>query len=194
VLSLLRSGQRVWHERLCMTENDRISIREYIESLFEAQEALCDSRRGACSAYMSAAMDALEKRFDTIFVSMDRALTKAENAQRDYNERSNEFRGQLDDQAKLLAPRSEVQLLISALRSEIQLMVSTLDERFRDRSAAFDARFDRITNEISILRDSIIQHAGEGTGKHQFWGYVVGVMALVASLATIVALIMKGVL
>jgi hypothetical protein len=33
------------------------------------------------------------------FEASEKAIVKAENAQRDYNVRSNEFRGQLDDQA-----------------------------------------------------------------------------------------------
>ena len=40
-------------------------------------------------------------------MAVKEAIQKAEDAQRNYNERSNEFRGQLDDQAKRLMAREE---------------------------------------------------------------------------------------
>ena len=47
------------------------------------------------------------------------AILKAEKAQSEYNVRSNEFRGQLDDQAKTLMPRNEFNSVISNLEAKI---------------------------------------------------------------------------
>lgn len=49
----------------------------------------------------------------------DKAITKAEMAQSEYNARSNEFRGQLDDQAKTLMPRNEFASVIANINSKI---------------------------------------------------------------------------
>lgn len=62
-----------------------------------------ESRRSAVDAAITAAKEQTRQSFE----ASEKAIVKAEDAQREYNVRSNEFRGQLDDQAKTLMPRAE---------------------------------------------------------------------------------------
>lgn len=68
------------------------------------------------------------------------AILKAEKAQSEYNVRSNEFRGQLDDQAKLLISRTEASALVNNLNEKIS----------------------RNEEDIRILREWMSKDQGEG--------------------------------
>jgi hypothetical protein len=78
---------------------------------------------------------ALEKQTFQQFASSDKAITKAEAAQKEHDIKINEFRGQLDDQAKTFMSRTEV-----------------------------DARFKSVEEKIEILRDYRSELIGRGTG------------------------------
>jgi hypothetical protein len=89
-------------------------LRIYLESKIEALMALGEERdkryRDKFLSLESAtekALVAVREQTAAAFRANEVAISKAEEAQRSYNERSNEFRGQLDDQAKRLMPREE---------------------------------------------------------------------------------------
>lgn len=67
----------------------------------------------------AAAFVAQEKAVAAAFASSTNAVNKAEEAQKSYNERSNEFRGQLDDQAKRLMPREETGALFTGINEKV---------------------------------------------------------------------------
>lgn len=74
----------------------------------------------AAEVAVSAALIAQDKLTVSSFASSEKAIAKAEEAQREYNVRSNEFRGQLDDQAKTLLPRAEANTQFNALSDKIE--------------------------------------------------------------------------
>jgi len=78
------------------------------ESRFAAQERAADAALAAQKELTSAA-----------FASAEKAILKAEEAQRAYNERSNEFRDALDDQNKRMLPRTEAEAQLAALDNKI---------------------------------------------------------------------------
>lgn len=54
-------------------------------------------------AVLTERMAAADKATQAAFAASEKAITKAEQAQSDYNNRSNEFRSSLDDQNKLMS-------------------------------------------------------------------------------------------
>ncbi len=68
---------------------------------------------------MKQAVASLKELNSAAFAASEKAIGKAEQAQSEYNIRSNEFRGQLDDQAKMLMPRSETESTFSTHRELI---------------------------------------------------------------------------
>lgn len=97
----------------------------YIER-FSALRQLIDERDRAYIARFDAAekavgtaLAAAEKAVNAAFLASEKAVLKAEQAQKEYNERSNEFRGQLDDQAKTLMPRPETLNMFKAIEEKI---------------------------------------------------------------------------
>ena len=92
---------------------------------------------------MVAALAAQKELTASAFAASEKAIVKAENAQQEYNIRSNEFRGQLDDQAKMLMPRRETEQLISQVNSNMEVLRA----------------------DIVAVRDEVSRHLGGDAGR-----------------------------
>jgi phosphopantetheinyl transferase (holo-ACP synthase) len=110
--------------------DDAVSLREFLlqviadndrlyDSRFKASELAVNVALSAQKELTAAAFAAQKESTASAFAASEKAIVKAESAQQDYNSRSNEFRGQLDDQAKTLMPRNESVTLIRALEEKI---------------------------------------------------------------------------
>jgi hypothetical protein len=146
-----------------------ISIREFLERLIEERDRLYEAKFRALEVEFRTAITALEKSTQAAFSSSEKAIVKAEEAQREYNIRSNEFRGQLDDQAKLLIPRSEVGVLLKGLddrigeinkkivdfmtRSEMIGMLDSNEEKSDSRFLGIQKDMDNIRQDVIGLRE-----------------------------------------
>ena len=107
------------------------------------------------------------------FAASDKAITKAEEAQREYNVRSNEFRGQLDDQAKLLMPRNEVMGIIKSIEEKIDA------SRTHNENSLLS-----IKEDIKSLRESRSEGSGRQSGISAAWAIGVTVLNLIIALAS----------
>ena len=124
--------------------------RRYEERTRITEESV-SSRFRAAEVAVAAALAAQEKAVAAAFLASEKAIVKAEAAQSDYNARSNEFRGQLDDQAKTLMGRNEALAKFNAY-----------DTKFDDLKKFYDSKVDDLKKEIQSLRES--RSAGEGAG------------------------------
>lgn len=112
------------------------------------------------------------------FSAMKESIIKAESAQTAYNERSNEFRGQLDDQAKRLMAREEA----------------------LGKFAAYDEKLEDCKKEINRLREAQMEAAGRTVQRGENrqtaqWtvGQVLATLFAVAGFAlAIVAMLLKS--
>src|ERR1700679_3792438 len=95
--------------------NTLISLREYVDIRFDAQEK-------AVGAALAAA---------------DRAVGKAELASEKRFESMNEFRGALADSARLLMPRAESEQVTKVLATKVELLETRVNAR-EDRGAGED--------------------------------------------------------
>jgi len=136
-----------------------VSLRQYLEKIIEERDRQYDTRFKAGETAVSAALAAQEKQTAAAFQAGEKAVLKAENAQKDYNDRSNEFRGQLDDQAKTLMPRAEVSTIMKALEEKLEANKVTA-ERDADLLRA-DVRelrdFRSSTTAKEVQKDSVQQ-------------------------------------
>lgn len=103
------------------------------------------------------ALDAQNKFHDSIFKMSQEAIAKAEDAQKEYNVRSNEFRGQLDDQAKTLMPRSESLGLHQAHRDRV--------DQVREESRLL---MDGLRGELVTVQKTMSQIVGTKSGRSEF--------------------------
>ena len=118
-----------------------------IEEIMAERDKRYEERHIADVQAVQAALVSADKQVTTAFSASEKAVNKSEEAQKDYNARSNEFRGQLDDQAKTLMPRTE-----AVTRFDAQ------DKRLEETKLRYDA-------EIAGLREF---RSGLGGRKEEF--------------------------
>lgn len=109
----------------------------------------------------------------------DAAVQKAEDAQKDVNVRSNEFRGQLKDQNATMMPRLEAEALLKEIRS----MLDKLDDKLvttNTRIEGFDAR-------ALQRRESTTDHQATQQMSMSALGLVIAFAAIFVTIAIFIA-------
>ena len=129
---------------------------------------LYDVRFRAAEAAVGAALAAQEKGTNAAFAASEKAIVKAEDAQKEYNIRSNEFRGQLDDQAKTLMPRPETMSLLK-----------NMDDKANSIRNELNSRIDTSNKEIAGLRESRSEGGGKSIGMREVVAYVIAAISII---------------
>jgi hypothetical protein len=148
-----------------------------IRDLLNERDRRVTEQFEAQKAAVFAALSAQEKMTAAAFASAEKAIDKAEAGQTSYNERSNEFRGQLDDQAKTFIPRNEA---------------DSRDERTRESIEATRKEMgvlrDEIRREVADLRKTRDESSGKGQGFTALWTMAVAFISIVlAGIAVILS-------
>lgn len=131
--------------------NDAVTLREYVDTRFDAQDRA-----------VASALAAQEKTVAAALASADRAVSKAELASDKRFEGVNEFRQSLADQARLLMPRLEAEQIVKGLTEKLDALTARLNTR-----------------------------DDQGKGAGNLWGYIVGAVGLVATIAALVGMVTK---
>ncbi len=117
--------------------------------LMDERDQRYTERASASAAALKDALAAQERLAAVMNDAARMAIDKAESAQRGVNERGNEFRGQLDDQAKLLMQRSE------ALAE-----FTRIGQRFEDLKKEIETYKQAQAVEIRSLRETRAGYSG----------------------------------
>jgi len=160
--------ERIFRERSALYD----SVISKLEALVLANDRLYMEKFAAAELALSTALAAQEKGTTAAFLAGEKAVLKAEQAQKEYNERSNEFRGQLDDQAKTLMPRPETVNMFKALDEKLTGVENVLESRItglqnaaknelESAKTSFNKALDALTKDVSALRE----YRSEGGGK-----------------------------
>lgn len=118
--------------------------------------------------------------------SAEKAIMKAERAQADYNVRSNEFRGQLADQAKMLLPRAEFDTVQVQVRETIAVATNRIDIVKDDFRKDLSTAKEDLRKDIASLKEFRSANESRVETGQWIWGAVMGAMGLLlggASLA-----------
>ncbi len=154
-------------------------LRELFMAKISAQKEIMDERDRLYKERdetrvlaVDSALKAVEKQTEISFVASERALQKAEASQQNYNIRSNEFRGQLEDQARRLMSKDEY---VSSHKN-LELRVDRVD---------MDVR--RIQTELSAMAGS--KETSTVGRHHNEWlvGTILGGVALITAVAGMIA-------
>jgi hypothetical protein len=163
-----------------------IPIREYVERLLLERDKLHTALFEDIRASTTLLIQAQKEAVAAAFAASEKAIAKAEEAQQAYNERSNEFRGQLDDQAKLLMPRAETLSLLKAMDEKIEAMRLFLDSKLEAQRLSFESTQTNAANSIAEIRSLVAALNGQGAGAHNIWAYIVGGVGILSFLVTLV--------
>ncbi len=164
---------------------NEVDLREYFETkiqnvltLISGNDENYKTQFTNAKEAVTAALAAQEKATSSAFLAAEKAILKAEDAQKDYNQRSNEFRGQLDDQAKTLMPRIETITLFKGI-----------EDKLASIQIANEKVFDRITEDIKSLRESRSEGSGNSLGRNTSWEMLIQIIGLGSTLAFLFALL-----
>lgn len=179
-------------------EEPTISIREFLERILEERDRLYNIRFEEAKTAVNAALIAQKEAVTSAFAASEKAIIKAEDAQREYNARSNEFRGQLDDQAKTLMPRPETMALFRSIEDKMEaqrLSREKVDDSFNQvlsdiRLATshllpidtYEARHSELQRQVNDLRESRSEQGGKSLGANALWGYIVAIAGIALAL------------
>jgi hypothetical protein len=176
-------------------------IKAVEQSIAEKNSLYLEKFRASEEA-VKTAITASDRQTTSSFASSEKAIVKAEEAQREYNVRSNEFRGQLDDQAKTLMPRLEAQTLFKSYEDKldttnraVEVIRKDLQDARVERKNEIDSLRTELMKEIQSLRETRSQVQGveqaKGTDKLNLNNNFMAIMAFLLLLATIY-LALKG--
>jgi hypothetical protein len=140
-----------------------------------------NERFTAAGTAVTAALAAQEKAVAAAFLASEKAIVKAEDSQKDYNERSNEFRGQLDDQAKMLMPRMETTALLKAMDDKIESVKIYSEAKIDALKLSIEKSIDAMSKEIAGLRESRSEGSGKETAHDARTGQANWLIGLVVS-------------
>jgi len=119
------------------------------------QQRYLDARFDHLEATLAAAVASQEKLAEVAKAAADRALDKAETLARHNQEVSNEFRGQLKDQAETLMGRRESLTRSDATDQKIDQLRGEIADLREYRSAMGGARTQQVDNR-DLLRWGVI--------------------------------------
>lgn len=118
---------------------NELTLREYVDTRFEAQREA-----------VAAALAAQEKAVAAALAAADRAVAKAETAAERRFESQNEFRGTLTDQARTLMPRAESEQAIRMLNEKLDLLTARVNSR-DDKAGAWAAGWGLLVGLVGVV-------------------------------------------
>lgn len=161
--------------------HDHVSLKEYFEKLLEQRDLFyaekikyLETRIVSVDDKHTAAVLAAKAIAETTFQSSEKAILKSEEGQRLLNEKNNEFRGQLRDQAEHLMPRTES---LSNWKSAT--------EKITELKEQTESKFDLIRKEIQVLREYRSEGGGKSAGMQQSWAVLIAAIGIVGTLVSI---------
>jgi hypothetical protein len=151
-----------------------------IHELLEERDKRYTERSEDQKSAITSALAAAKEQTRAAFEASERAITKSEEAQSQYNVRSNEFRDQLRDQATLLMTRTES-----------LAMHRSADDKFVAFVVTHEKIHEGLLKEIAGLRESRSASGGVFQGIHAGWIVLMGAVALVAGVLSITTFLAK---
>jgi hypothetical protein len=143
-----------------LTLRELAALVKGFQALMTERDRRYEDRFTALTDGQKTALAALEKQTTLAFDASEKAIVKSENAQAQYNVRSNEFRSALDDANKHMMPRPESEQLHRAAQETINRLreetgKATEQARMESRTA-----IESLSKEIANLRESRSQLVG----------------------------------
>jgi len=153
-------------------------LKVWTKERMEGRDLLIKAQFDALNLQITSGLEAQEKAVKAAFQASEKAIEKAEAAQREYNVRSNEFRGQLADQANTLMPRPETMGLLKAINDRIDGQAKAVDEKTEAVTRVFVNRLESLDKDIAGLRSSRDTGTGVAKGLSTGWAVLAGMIGV----------------
>lgn len=160
------------------------SLHAHILGIFDERELRYTQRFVAQEKAVVEALAAAKEAVAAALTAADRAVQKAETAAEKRFDNVNEFRGQLNDQAKTFMPRQEFQVQHDALESKVGVFVDSLSDKI-------DSLSRHVTESVASLQLSRATDRGQQTARKEDWTKNVAVIGVVFGLVGAISVIVS---
>jgi hypothetical protein len=168
-------------------DGELLHLKEFLLGIMNERDKQYGERAAAQDKAVTAALAAQKELVAAAFSASQTAIGKAEQAQKEHDLRTNEFRGQLSDQAQTFIPRKEVENIIKNMTETNLASAKAENEKLRTMDEKFTALGKSIEEKQAIQRSRSDEGAGNQEGKKLAWGAVMGISALIIALVAAMA-------
>lgn len=137
-----------------------------------------DSRRTA----VDAALTAVKEQTKASFEASEKAIVKAEEAQKSYNASHNDLSRKMDEQYKAMTPQSEARLKWDNTDKEVGDLRRELTATREGAQKEITGLRDAMMREIAGLRESRSEHVGSRQQSTDMRAWIVAAIAIVGFL------------
>lgn len=155
--------------------DDSVSLKEFFETLLKERDLYytekikyLETRIVSVDDKHSAAVSAVKEVSAATSAASEKAILKAEDAQKELNIKNNEFRGQLKDQASLFISNAEARLQFTNFDDKLNLMRGDFERRIEHLS--------KIDSERS----------GKSAGMQTSWAMLIAVIGIIGTIVSII--------
>jgi hypothetical protein len=179
-----------------------ISIREFIERILEERDRLYTVRFEASKTAVDAALIAQKESVANAFLSSEKAIVKAEEAQKAYNVAHNDLSRKMDEQSKGTIPRSEIMVLLRVIEDKVEAQRLS-HEKSSDNNAkalsdirlamtlllsteAYEIRHAQIQQQVNDLLKSRSENTGKSVGANALWSYFIATVGVIVGITAVI--------
>lgn len=157
-----------------------IPMREFFERIVDERDKLYGVRFEEAKTAVNAALIAQKESVTSAFLASEKAIVKAEEAQKAYNVAHNDLSRKMDEQNKGTMPRPEILALFKASDDKAETMRIFFDSRIESQRLAFEKSMETKEIRIMALETTIANFQG------RIWAIGVGIT--IVSIGTSIAL------
>jgi len=182
-----------WQRKQSDIEQQSISfsLREYVDHRIAEQERFYSERFAAIKEMIQAEITAQKEAVTAAFASTQTAITKAEQAQKEYNALHNDLVRKMDDQAHELIQRVEAMNLFKVGNDRMDEQRTFLETKVDTQRIAFEKTIDKINGDISALRDVVSASSGQISGNQRAINLVIAVGGILIGIAGLISRLIK---
>lgn len=121
-----------------------------LEKLVDERDRLYTTRFDSSETAVNTALASQKENTNNAFLASEKAIVKAEEAQKSYNQSHNDLSRKMEDQYKEMMPRHEIMQLLKAM-----------DEKATLERTNADTRYANTVRDINSLRESRSHGSGQ---------------------------------
>jgi hypothetical protein len=160
---------------------------ENLSDIMDERDRLYKERYDSQKTAVDDALAAQKEQTAQSFAASEKAIVKAEDSQRIYNQGHNDLTHKMEVQYTSMVPQAEAKLKWDAIDKAIEENRKTVDEARNQRHTELAGLRTELMKEIQNLRESRSIGEGNTLGLKQGWNVIVIVLGLIISAIAAVA-------
>jgi hypothetical protein len=167
-------------------------LKELVSSTGDERDKLYKERDDSRRTAVDAALAAVKEQTKSSFEASEKAIVKAEEAQKSYNASHNDLSRKMDEQYKSMTPQSEARLKWDNTDKELGEVRKDLISTRENAQKEITNLRDSLMREIAGLRESRSEHAGGNKQQADNRAWIATAVSLVIVVVALVTFLLKN--